>query len=105
MADLTPFYLIALRFLTAGVATSRPDYRRGVPGNPGLDPDNVRRCRCEIPSVTATVTHTAGGADFTMRDTGGTTFTGTDQPAGDFSSTAVFGRDSATKQGSPNVIP
>jgi hypothetical protein len=96
-----------------------------------------------IPSVTATVTHAPGAEAFTMRDTGGTTFNGTVQPNGDFTSTATFGPDAsgntftqrlqgrfstggftgrlevgvqpracafarnwtATKQGSPNVIP
>ena len=48
-----------------------------------------------IPSVTATVTHTAGGDAFTMRDTGGTTFTGTVQTNGDFSATATFGPDAS----------
>lgn len=48
-----------------------------------------------IPSVTATVTHTAGAEAFTMRDTGGTTFSGTVQPNGDFTSTATFGPDAS----------
>jgi hypothetical protein len=46
-----------------------------------------------IPSVTATVTHAPGTNAFTMRDTGGTTFTGTVQNNGDFTATAVFGPD------------
>ena len=96
-----------------------------------------------IPSVTATVTQTAGASPFSLRDTGGTTFNGTVQSNGDFTATAVFGPDgtgntftqrlegrfttsgftgrlsvdvqprncaftrnwTATKQGSPNVIP
>jgi hypothetical protein len=94
-------------------------------------------------AVTATVTHAPGGSTFTMADTGGTNFSGTVDPAGTFSATAVFGPDAsgqtftqrlqgrfsssgfsadlsvdvtprgcnftrswtATKQGSPNVIP
>lgn len=48
----------------------------------------------QIPSVTGTVTHTAGAAAFTLADSGGTTFTGTVQPSGDFTANAVFGPDS-----------
>ena len=48
-----------------------------------------------IPSVSATITHTAGASAFTMRDTGGTTFTGTVQNTGDFTAGATFGPDSS----------
>lgn len=45
-------------------------------------------------TVTGTVTHTPGAGTFVMADSGGTTFTGTVQPSGDFTATAVFGPDS-----------
>jgi hypothetical protein len=45
------------------------------------------------PSVTGTVTHTAGGTSFSMSDTGGTTFDGTVQNTGTFTATATFGPD------------
>jgi hypothetical protein len=94
-------------------------------------------------AVTGTVTHEPGAGAFTLRDTGGTSFTGTVQSNGDFTATATFGPDAAgdtftqrlagrfttagfagqldvdvtpracrftrnwtaTKQGSPNIIP
>ena len=45
------------------------------------------------PAVTGTVTHTPGAEAFVLADTGGTTFTGTVRPTGDFTATAVFGPD------------
>ena len=45
-------------------------------------------------TVTGTVTHATGSDSFTLRDTGGTTFTGTVQANGSFSANAVFGPDS-----------
>ena len=38
-------------------------------------------------------THTPGAEAFVLADTGGTTFTGTVRPTGDFTATAVFGPD------------
>ena len=46
-------------------------------------------------AVTGTVTHSPGASTFTLRDTGGTTFSGTVQNTGDFASTATFGPDAA----------
>jgi hypothetical protein len=46
-------------------------------------------------SVNATVTHAAGAQTFAMADTGGTNFTGTVEPNGNFTANAVFGPDSA----------
>ena len=45
-------------------------------------------------TVTGTVTHTAGAEAFTLRDTGGTTFSGTVQTNGAFVANGVFGPDS-----------
>ena len=45
------------------------------------------------PSVSATVTHTAGTNAFSMSDSGGTTFAGTVQTSGQFTATATFGPD------------
>jgi hypothetical protein len=45
------------------------------------------------PSVSGTVTHTAGTNSFSMSDSGGTTFTGTVQNSGQFTATATFGPD------------
>jgi len=45
------------------------------------------------PSVSATVTHTAGANSFSMADTGGTTFAGAVQNSGQFTATASFGPD------------
>jgi hypothetical protein len=44
--------------------------------------------------VTATATHGAGANTFTMRDTGGTSFSGTVQNSGEFTASAVSGPDS-----------
>lgn len=46
-------------------------------------------------AVTGTVTHTPGAAAFSLQDTGGTTFSGTVQNTGDFTSTATFGPDAS----------
>ena len=46
-------------------------------------------------AVTGTVTHTPGASAFSLQDTGGTTFTGTVQNNGDFTSTATFGPDAS----------
>src|SRR5690349_2453259 len=46
-------------------------------------------------TVTGTVTHTAGAEAFVLRDTGGTTFTGTVQRDGRFAATATFGPDAS----------
>jgi hypothetical protein len=43
--------------------------------------------------VTGVVTHTPGAGTFVLADSGGTTFNGTVQPAGEFTATAVFGPD------------
>jgi len=45
--------------------------------------------------VSGTVTHTPGASTFTLRDTGGTTFSGTVQNNGEFTATATFGPDAA----------
>ena len=47
------------------------------------------------PSVTGTVIHTPGAQTFVLSDSGGTTFTGTVQTAGQFAATATFGPDSS----------
>jgi hypothetical protein len=44
-------------------------------------------------AVTGTVTHAPGAGTFSLADTGGTTFSGTVQNTGDFTSTATFGPD------------
>jgi hypothetical protein len=46
-------------------------------------------------AVTGTVTHAPGAATFSLQDTGGTTFSGTIQSNGDFTSTATFGPDAS----------
>jgi hypothetical protein len=45
------------------------------------------------PSVSATVTHTAGTNPFSMSDSGDTTLAGTVQASGQFTATATFGPD------------
>ena len=46
-------------------------------------------------SFAGTVTHTAGGTTFTLRDTAGTNFIGTVEPDGDFTASATVGPESA----------
>jgi hypothetical protein len=46
-------------------------------------------------AVTGTVTHVPGAPAFSLQDSGGTTFTGTVQNTGDFTSTATFGPDAS----------
>ena len=46
-------------------------------------------------AVTGMVTHAPGAATFSLQDTGGTTFSGTVQNNGEFTSTATFGPDAS----------
>jgi len=56
------------------------------------------------PSVTATVTHTAGTNSFSIADSGGTTFAGTVQTSGQFTANATFGPDASGQTFSQQLL-
>ncbi|HEX6976241.1 MAG TPA: hypothetical protein VF147_17660 [Vicinamibacterales bacterium] len=99
MRFVTPFVIAAIITGCGGSSPSQPSQPNvlQVAGQYQITQQGVETScgdgGATIPSVTATVTHAAGASSFSMRDTGGTTFSGTVQNNGDFSATAVFGPD------------